>query len=102
MTTPFKEAALAVAGAESPLAGLIGAANTLVWNQGVWEAEATDPDGVVLPLRDRGMDIEGLRGRRGGGRRRRPVGRGGAQEGGGAGDDLQPRRRARPAPPPTG
>src|SRR6185295_12602095 len=60
VTTPFKEAALAVAGAESPLAGLIGAANTLVWNQGVWEAEATDPDGVVLPLRDRGIAIEGL------------------------------------------
>jgi len=60
VTAPFKEAALAVAGAESPLAGLIGAANTLVWNQGVWEAEATDPDGVVLPLRDRGIAIEGL------------------------------------------
>jgi 3-dehydroquinate dehydratase / shikimate dehydrogenase len=60
VTTPFKEAALAVAGAESPLAGLIGAANTLVWNQGVWEAEATDPDGVVLPLRDRGINIEGV------------------------------------------
>jgi 3-dehydroquinate dehydratase/shikimate dehydrogenase len=60
VTAPFKEAALAVAGAESPLAGLIGAANTLVCNQGVWEAEATDPDGVVLPLRDRGIAIEGL------------------------------------------
>ncbi len=60
VTAPFKEAALAVAGAESPLAGLIGAANTLVWNQEVWEAEATDPDGVVLPLRDRGIAIEGL------------------------------------------
>jgi len=60
VTSPFKEAALAVAGAESPLAGLIGAANTLVWNQGVWEAEATDPDGVVLPLRDRGIAIDGL------------------------------------------
>ncbi len=60
VTAPFKEAALAVAGAESPLAGLIGAANTLVWNQQVWEAEATDPDGVVLPLRDRGIALEGL------------------------------------------
>ena len=60
VTTPFKEAALAVAGAESPLAGLIGAANTLVWNQGVWEAEATDPDGVVLPLRDRGIEVRDL------------------------------------------
>ncbi|MES1240318.1 MAG: type I 3-dehydroquinate dehydratase [Acidobacteriota bacterium] len=59
VTTPFKEAALAVAGAESPRAGVIGAANTLVWNQGVWEAEATDPDGVVAPLRERGLAIEG-------------------------------------------
>lgn len=59
VTTPYKEAALAVAGAESPRAGLIGAANTLVWNQGVWEAEATDPEGVVVPLRDRGIPIEG-------------------------------------------
>ncbi|HEY0515355.1 MAG TPA: type I 3-dehydroquinate dehydratase [Thermoanaerobaculia bacterium] len=58
VTAPFKESALAVAGAESPLVNLIGAANTLVWNQGVWEAEATDPDGVVLPLRDRGLDLE--------------------------------------------
>jgi 3-dehydroquinate dehydratase/shikimate dehydrogenase len=58
VTAPYKEAALAVAGAESPRAGLIGAANTLVWNQGVWEAEATDPDGIVLPLRERGIPIE--------------------------------------------
>ncbi|HEX7182745.1 MAG TPA: type I 3-dehydroquinate dehydratase [Thermoanaerobaculia bacterium] len=57
VTAPFKEAALAVAGAESPRAGLIGAANTLVCNQGVWEAEATDPEGVVLPLRARGIDL---------------------------------------------
>ncbi len=60
VTAPFKEAALAVAGAESPLAGLIGAANTLVRNQDVWEAEATDPDGVVLPLRDRDIVLDGL------------------------------------------
>ncbi|HTG33486.1 MAG TPA: type I 3-dehydroquinate dehydratase [Thermoanaerobaculia bacterium] len=60
VTAPFKESALAVCGAESPLVSLIGAANTLVCNQGVWEAEATDPDGVVLPLRDRGLRIEGM------------------------------------------
>ncbi|HEX3128600.1 MAG TPA: type I 3-dehydroquinate dehydratase [Thermoanaerobaculia bacterium] len=59
VTTPYKEAALAVAGAESPRAGLIGAANTLVWNQGVWEGEATDPDGIVSPLRERGIAIKG-------------------------------------------
>ena len=61
VTAPYKEAALAVAGAESPLAGRIGAANTLVWNQGVWEAESTDPEGVVLPLTERGLDPRGMR-----------------------------------------
>ncbi|HEY6323400.1 MAG TPA: type I 3-dehydroquinate dehydratase [Thermoanaerobaculia bacterium] len=61
ITAPFKAAALAVAGAESPLAGLIGGANTLVLRQGVWEAESTDPEGVVEPLRERGIAIEGRR-----------------------------------------
>lgn len=57
VTTPYKEAALAVAGAASPRSEQINAANTLVWNDGVWEAETTDPDGVVLPLRWRGIDL---------------------------------------------
>jgi len=61
VTAPWKAAALAVAGAESPLAGRIGAANTLVWNAGVWEAESTDPEGVVLPLAERGIDPRGKR-----------------------------------------
>ncbi len=59
ITAPHKAAALAVAGAESPLAGLIGAANTLVLRAGVWEAECTDPEGVVEPLRQRGIDVAG-------------------------------------------
>jgi 3-dehydroquinate dehydratase/shikimate dehydrogenase len=61
VTAPHKAAALAVAGAESPRAGRIGAANTLVWRDGVWEAESTDPEGVVLPLRERGVDPAGRR-----------------------------------------
>jgi 3-dehydroquinate dehydratase/shikimate dehydrogenase len=61
ITTPFKEAALAVAGAESPLASRIGAANTLVCNQGVWEAESTDPDGVMLPLAQAAVPVAGRR-----------------------------------------
>ncbi len=61
VTSPFKAAALAVAGAESPRAGRIGAANTLVCHDGVWEAESTDPEGVVLPLRARGIDPAGRR-----------------------------------------
>jgi len=61
ITAPFKAAALAVAGAESPLAGLIGGANTLVLRDGVWEAESTDPQGVIEPLRERGVEIAGRR-----------------------------------------
>jgi 3-dehydroquinate dehydratase / shikimate dehydrogenase len=61
ITAPYKAAALAVAGAESPLAGLIGAANTLVLREGVWEAESTDPDGVVAPLRLLGIEVTGRR-----------------------------------------
>lgn len=61
VTTPHKEAALAVAAAASPRAELIGAANTLVNPQGVWEAETTDPEGVVLPLLARGIDLAARR-----------------------------------------
>ncbi|HYU31320.1 MAG TPA: type I 3-dehydroquinate dehydratase [Thermoanaerobaculia bacterium] len=57
VTTPHKEAALAVAAAPSPRAELIGAANTLVNQRDVWEAETTDPEGVVLPLQARGLDL---------------------------------------------
>jgi len=59
VTAPHKEAALAVAGASSPLADRIGAANTLILGDGVWQAESTDPEGVVLPIRARGIDVRG-------------------------------------------
>jgi 3-dehydroquinate dehydratase/shikimate dehydrogenase len=59
VTSPFKSGALAVAGAPSPLAERIGGANTLRLTEGVWEAESTDPDGVVLPLEQRGVTIGG-------------------------------------------
>lgn len=61
VTSPFKAAALAVAGAVSPLADRIGGANTLVRTDGVWEAESTDPDGVVGPLAEHGVPIRGRR-----------------------------------------
>lgn len=61
VTMPHKEVALAVAAAASPRAELIGGANTLVNDQGVWEAETTDPEGVVLPLRAREIDPAGRR-----------------------------------------
>ncbi len=64
VTAPFKDAALAVAAGSSPLAKLIGAANTLVFDQGVhaehgWSAEATDPQGVAGPLAARGVALDG-------------------------------------------
>ncbi len=61
ITTPHKESALAVSAAPSPRAELIGAVNTLVSNDGVWEGESTDPEGVVLPLRARRIDFPSRR-----------------------------------------
>lgn len=61
VTAPFKEIALAVAGAVSPRAEHIGAANTLAKRRRVWEAECTDPDGVVEPLLARGLKLGEMR-----------------------------------------
>ena len=57
VTSPYKEVALAVSGASSPRAQHIEAANTLVLHDRVWEAETTDPDGVVLALEKRGARL---------------------------------------------
>ncbi len=57
VTSPFKEIALAVSGATSPLAEHVGSANTLTLRRGVWEAESTDPEGVLGPLRTRNVDL---------------------------------------------
>lgn len=51
VTAPFKQIALAVAGASSPLAEHIGSANTLTRHGDVWEAETTDHEGVLGVLR---------------------------------------------------
>jgi len=61
VTAPFKEIALAVAGAVSPRAEHIGAANSLAKRGQVWAAECTDPDGVVAPLLARGLNLSGMR-----------------------------------------
>ncbi len=61
VTAPHKSVALAVAGATSPLAQYTGSANTLVKDRGVWEAEVTDPDGVRVPLQQRGIELRGAR-----------------------------------------
>ncbi len=59
VTAPYKETALALAGASSPRAEHVGGANTLVWHEGVWEAETTDPDGVTHALEEIGVEMDG-------------------------------------------
>lgn len=61
VTTPHKEVAFAVAGATSPLAQRLQAANTLTPRGGVWEGESTDAEGVVAALGARGVDPRGWR-----------------------------------------
>ena len=62
VTAPHKAAALAAAAAAGDLAGRTGGANTLLPGLGVaaerqWRAESTDPEGVVGPLRRRGVEL---------------------------------------------
>lgn len=59
VTAPYKEVALAVSGASSPRAQHIEAANTLIYHEEVWEAETTDPEGVVLALEHGGAPPKG-------------------------------------------
>lgn len=59
ITAPYKRVAMAVAGAVSPLADRIRSANTLVFHDGVWEADSTDPEGVLGPLRRRQIALRG-------------------------------------------
>jgi len=61
VTSPYKEVAAAVAGATSPLANRLQAANTLVRRRGVWEGESTDAEGVVAALAARGITPRGRR-----------------------------------------
>jgi len=61
VTAPNKRIAMAVAGATSPLVDRICSANTMVFRDGVWEADSTDPEGVLGPLRRRKIVVRGRR-----------------------------------------
>jgi 3-dehydroquinate dehydratase/shikimate dehydrogenase len=61
VTSPFKGAAVAVAGALSPLAERLSAVNTLVCRDEVWEGENTDCEGAVLALAWHGVHLPGCR-----------------------------------------
>lgn len=60
VTTPHKEAAAAITTTQSTAVQAIGAGNTLLPNgTGGWQIDSTDPDGVVGPLRARGVELDG-------------------------------------------
>ncbi len=57
LTMPLKRVALEVADQLSPLAEAVGAANTLVFGAARgWRADNTDVTGIVLALREAGLD----------------------------------------------
>ncbi len=58
VVSPHKEAALAVAGPKCPMVRRAGSSNILFWMNGTWTAETTDPEGVLLILRERGIPVK--------------------------------------------
>lgn len=61
VASPHKEAALSAAAVSSPMVKRAGSTNLFVRNGKGWKAETTDPEGVVLALRSRGLSIKGKR-----------------------------------------
>ena len=61
VTVPHKAAAAALAQRCSPAVSLAGAANTLCWVDGGWEAHNTDGLGLINDLKALGWSLEGRR-----------------------------------------
>lgn len=61
VASPFKEEALRKAGVSSPMSHRIGAANVFVRHNGHWEADTTDPEGIILAACDAGFSVKGRR-----------------------------------------
>jgi 3-dehydroquinate dehydratase/shikimate dehydrogenase len=58
VVSPYKEASLESAGARSLMVSRAGSANIFVRDNGHWRADTTDPEGVVLAIRRRGIDLK--------------------------------------------
>ncbi|HEX7155108.1 MAG TPA: 2-dehydropantoate 2-reductase N-terminal domain-containing protein [Thermoanaerobaculia bacterium] len=56
VVSPHKEIALAAAGAKTPMVARARSSNFFVNEGGVWTADTTDPEGVLLTLRERGVE----------------------------------------------
>ena len=61
VSSPYKEAALREAHAASRMSRYIGAANVIVRDDGQWKADTTDPEGVMLAIRNRNFSLRGKR-----------------------------------------
>jgi 3-dehydroquinate dehydratase/shikimate dehydrogenase len=58
VVSPYKEAALMMAGHRSQMVRQAGSTNIFVRTNGVWTADTTDPEGVLLTLRERGIQVK--------------------------------------------
>jgi 3-dehydroquinate dehydratase/shikimate dehydrogenase len=58
VVSPYKEASLEAAGARSLMVSRAGSANIFVRDNGHWRADTTDPEGVVLAIRRRGIELK--------------------------------------------
>jgi 3-dehydroquinate dehydratase / shikimate dehydrogenase len=58
VASPHKEAAIGLAKASTHMVRRAGATNLFLRNNGHWEADTTDPEGVVLAILGRGIQIE--------------------------------------------
>lgn len=61
VASPCKEAPMEIADEVSLMARRACSSNVFRRNNGDWIADTTDPQGVVLPLMDRGLDVRGRR-----------------------------------------
>ena len=61
VVSPHKEVALAAAAARTPMVSRAGSTNFFVNEGGVWTADTTDPEGVLLTLREKGIEPKNRR-----------------------------------------
>ena len=59
VVSPHKEAALKMAGASSSVVKRAASTNIFIRKNGIWKADTTDPEGVLLTLGERGVKVAG-------------------------------------------
>jgi 3-dehydroquinate dehydratase/shikimate dehydrogenase len=57
VVSPHKEVAVNAAKSKTPMVERALSTNFFIRNGDVWTADTTDPEGVLIPLRERGLDV---------------------------------------------